>query len=117
MKDDRVEGPLARRLAPACVVRGLENARLCWHFLPEIFFCYCRRRSQIREENGSKKIGRCSLEEILRVCCQKPGANEMHFELQLSQAEGGGVGSRRRNWTTSRASYEAQSPGDRSLFV
>ncbi len=39
MKDDGVEGKLslALRLAPACEVRGLENARLCWHYLSEIF--------------------------------------------------------------------------------
>ncbi len=112
MKDDRVEGPLARRLAPACGAGTREREALLAFPAGDFFCCYCRRRSQIREENGSKKIGRCSLEEIRRVCCQKPGANEMHFELQLSQAEGGGVGSRGRNWTTSRASHEAQSPGD-----
>jgi hypothetical protein len=29
---------LALCLAPACAVRGLENARLCWHFSAEGFF-------------------------------------------------------------------------------
>jgi hypothetical protein len=67
------------------------------------------------EKNGST-IG-CNVIEKICVCSDKHADNEMHVEFQLSEAESGGLGSRRRNRTASRSSHEAQPSGYGSVIV
>lgn len=67
------------------------------------------------EKNGSTIC--CNVIEKICVCGDKHADNEMHVEFQHSEAESGGLGSRRRNRAASRSSHETQPSGYGSVIV